>query len=163
MIDLAQTQSFEMVKVFLGPSGRTTVKCPFCGKHHHQDVPRHFLNKPVRAKCKCGKSFPVLFDNRGHFRKKVRLTGEYWNGCGEKDLMSITSLSASGAGLEAARSAPDVSLGETIRVSFCLNGSGKVWIKTKAIVKRIDRNRLGIEFIDLDLHQRKCLGFYLMP
>jgi len=163
MIDLAQTQSFEMMKVFLGPSGRTTVRCPFCEKHHHKDVPNHLHNKPVRAKCKCGKSFPVLFDNRGYFRKEVRLAGEYWNTFGEKDLMSITSLSASGAGLEAARSKPDVSVGETIQVSFRLNGAFKAWIKTRAIVKRIDRNRLGIVFIGLDVHQRKCLGFYLMP
>ena len=163
MIDLAQTQSFEMMKVFLGPSGRTTVRCPFCNKHHYKYVPKHLHNKPVRANCKCGKSFPVLFDNRGYFRKEVRLAGEYWNACGEKDLMRITSLSVSGAGLEAARSTPDVSVGETIQVRFCLNGDSKVWIRTEAIVKRIERNRLGIKFIDLDVHQRKCVGFYLMP
>jgi hypothetical protein len=163
MIGLAQTQSFEMMKVFLGPSGRSTVRCPFCEKHHYKEVPKHLHNKPIRAKCKCGKSFPVLFDSRGHFRTEVRLPGKYWNTFGEKDLMTVTTLSASGAGFETACSAPDVSVGETIQVSFRLDGAVKVCIKTKAIVKRIDRNRLGIEFINLDVHQRKCLGFYLMP
>jgi hypothetical protein len=163
MIGLAQTQSFEMMKVFLGPSGRTTVKCPFCEKHHHREVPKYLHNKPVRAKCKCGKSFPVLFDSRGHFRTEVQLAGEYWDTFGEKDLMTVTTLSASGAGFETARSTPYVSVGETIQISFCLNGDFTVWIRTKAIVKRIDRNRLGIEFVGLDEHQRKCLGFFLMP
>jgi hypothetical protein len=93
----------------------------------------------------------------------VQLAGEYWDTFGEKDLMTVTALSTSGAGLEAACSTPDVSVGETIKISFWLNGPFSNWIKTKAIVKRIDRNRLGIEFVGLDEHQQKCLGFYLMP
>jgi hypothetical protein len=163
MIGLAQTQSFEMMKVFLGPSGRTTVRCPFCEKHHNREVPMYLYNKPVRAKCKCGKSFPVLFDSREHCRTEVRLKGEYRDTFGEKDLMTVTTLSASGAGFEAACSTPDVSVGETIQVSFWLNSAYKTLITTKAIVKRIDRNRLGVEFVGLDEHQQKCLGFYLMP
>jgi hypothetical protein len=162
MIGLEQTQSFEMMKVFLGPRGRTNVRCPFCGKHHYKEVPKHLYNKPVRAKCKCGKSFPVLFDSRENFRTEVQLAGEYWDTFGEKDLMTVTTLSKSGAGFEAARSTPDVSVGESIQVSFCLNGSSSTWINTSAIVKRIDRNRVGVEFIGLDQHQKKCLGFYLM-
>jgi hypothetical protein len=123
----------------------------------------YLYNKPVRAECKCGKSFPVLFDSREHCRTEVRLKGEYWDTFGEKDLMTVTTLSASGAGFEAACSTPDVSVGETIKVTFWLNSSYKTLITTKAIVKRIDRNRLGVEFVGLDEHQRKCLGFYLMP
>jgi len=163
MIGLAQTQSFEMMKVFLSPSGRTTVRCPFCEKHHCREVPMYLYNKPVRAKCKCGKSFPVLFDSREHRRTEVQLKGEYRDTFGEKDLMTVTTLSASGAGFKAACSTPDVSVGETIQVSFWLNSAYKTLITTKAIVKRIDRNRLGVEFVGLDEHQRKCLGFYLMP
>jgi hypothetical protein len=163
MIGLAQTQSFEMMKVFLGPSGRTTVRCPFCEEHHSREVPKYLYNKRVRAKCKCGKSFPVLFDIRGNFSTEVQLAGEYWDTFGEKDLMTVTTLSMSGAGFKAACSTPDVSLGETIQISFWLNGPFSNWIKIKAIVKRIDRNRLSVEFVGLDEHQQKCLGFYLMP
>jgi hypothetical protein len=123
----------------------------------------YLYNKPVRAKCKCGKSFPVLFDSREHRRTEVQLKGEYWDTFGEKDLMTVTTLSASGAGFKAACRTPDVSVGETIQVSFWLNSAYKTLITTKAIVKRIDRNRLGVEFVGLDEHQRKCLGFYLMP
>ena len=163
MINLEHTQSFEIMKADLGLSGETTIKCPFCEKHHYKEVPKYLYNKPVRAECKCGKSFPVLFDSRGNFRTEVQLAGEYWDTFGEKDLMTVTALSTSGAGFEAACSTPDVSVGETIKISFWLNGPFSNWIKTKAIVKRIDRNRLGIEFVGLDEHQQKCLGFYLMP
>jgi len=152
-----------MMKVFVGPSGRSTVKCPFCEKHHYKEVPKYLYHKPVRAKCKCGKSFPVLFDRRGNCRTEVQLAGEYWDTFDKKDLMTVTTLSTSGAGFEAARSTPDVSVGETIQVSFWLNGPFSNWINTKAIVKRIDRNRIGVEFIGLYEHQQKCLGFYLMP
>jgi len=77
--------------------------------------------------------------------------------------MTVTTLSISGAGFEAARSTPDVSVGENIQVNAWLNGSFSTWINIRAIVKRIDRNRLGVEFVGLDEHQQKCLGFYIMP
>jgi hypothetical protein len=162
MIGLAQTQSYEIMKVFLSDRGRTSVKCPFCKKHHDVSVPEGLRNKPVRAKCECGRSFPVLFDGRGHFRKEVRLPGEYWNTSGEKDLMTVTTVSATGAGFDAARSKPFVALGETVQVRFMLNDNHNTWITAKAIIKRVHRNRIGIEFIGLDCHQQKCLGFYLM-
>jgi len=162
MIGLAQTNSFEMKKVFLGSGGKTTVMCPFCKKHHYKKVPENFRNKPVRAQCTCGKSFPLLFDSRKHFRTEVQLVGEYWDASGEKDLMTVTTLSATGAGFEAARSRPNVSVGEIIQLRFCLNGTSKIWIETRAMIKRIDRNRLGVEFVGLDLYDQKCIGFYLM-
>jgi len=163
MIGLAQTQSFEMKKVFLSHSGRTTVECPFCQKRHYTAVPRNLHNKPVRAKCECGKSFPVLFDSRSSYRKEIRLPGEYRDTFGQKDLMTVTTLSKTGAGIEVASVKPFVRAGKTIQIRFMLNGGHKRWIETKAVVKRVDGNRIGVEFVGLSVHQEKCLGFYLMP
>ena len=85
MLGLAQTQTHEIMKASLSHSGRATVKCPFCNKCHCITVPKHLHNKPVRAECECGKSFPVLFDSRGYYRKEVRLSGEYEDIFGKKD------------------------------------------------------------------------------
>ena len=163
MIGLAQTQSFEMMKVFLSHSGRTTVGCPFCQKRHYTAVPRHLHNKPVRAKCECDKSFPVLFDSRRYYRREVGLPGQYRDTFGQKDLMTVTTLSTTGAAIEAANIKPFVRAGEIIQLRFMLNGGHNRWIETKAIVRRVDGNRIGVEFVGLSVHQEKCLGFYLLP
>lgn len=163
MISLAQTESSESLKVFLSDSGKTTVKCPFCGKCHYIKVPEDFHNKAVRGKCTCGKSFPVLFDSRKYYRKEVRLPGEYWNRMGEKDLMTVTTLSFSGAGFEAGRPNPCLHSGETIRLNFLLKNTDKIWIRSNALVRRVNGNKIGVDFMWMDEHQQKCLGFYLMP
>ncbi len=163
MICSAQTHSAESLKVFLSHCGTTTVECPLCKKCHYTTVPEHFHNKPVRAKCECGKSFPVLFDSRKYFRKEVRLPGEYWDTSGVHDLMTLTTLSVLGAGFEARRKNLLLHEGETIQVNFLLNNNDRNWIKLKAVVKRVKGNQVGVEFTGLNDHQRKCIGFYLMP
>jgi hypothetical protein len=163
MISSAQTHCTESLKVFLSHCGTTTVQCPLCEKCHYTTVPEHFHNKPVRAKCECGKSFPVLFDSRKYFRKEVRLPGEYWDTSGVQDLMTVTTLSICGAGFESRRRNLLLNEGETIQVKFLLNNNDRKWIKLKAVVKRVKGNQVGVEFTDLNDHQRKCIGFFLMP
>jgi hypothetical protein len=163
MICSAQSESRESLKVFLSDSGKTTVKCPFCKKCHHTTVPKHFHNKPVMGKCNCGQSFPVLFDSRKYYRKEVRLPGMYWNTFGEKDLMTVTTLSFSGAGFESGQRNPSLNSGETIRLNFLLKNSDKIWIKSDALVRRVNGNQIGVDFIGMEEHHQKCLGFYLMP
>ena len=163
MICLSQTQSAEPLKVFLSHCGTTTVKCPLCKKGHYTTVPEHFHNKPVRAKCECGKSFSVLFDSRKYFRKEVRLPGEYWDTSGVQDLMTVKTLSFCGVGFETRRRNLLVREGETIQIKFLLNSNDRNWIKLRAVVKRVKGNQVGVEFTELNDHQRKCIGFYLMP
>ena len=163
MICSSQTHSAEALKVFLSHCGTTTVKCPLCKKCHHTTVPEHLHNKPVRAKCECGQSFSVLFDSRKYFRKEVRLPGEYRDTSGVQDLMTVTTLSVRGAGFEARRRNLLVQEGETIQVKFLLNNNDRNWITLKAVVKRVKGNQVGVEFTELNDHQRKCIGFYLMP
>ena len=162
MINLEQTQSYEIIKADLSLSGETTIKCPFCEKHHHTAVPKYLRNRPVRMKCECGKSFPVLFDSRKHRRREVWLPGEYWDLSSEKDLMTVTSLSATGVGFKASRSKPLISIGETIQIRFFLNDGYSTCITTQVIVRGLDRNRISVEFIGLDENQRKFIGFYLV-
>ena len=145
-----QAQSTESLKVFLKDCGTTTVKCPLCKKYHYTKVPEHFHNKPVRAKCECGQSFPVLFDSRKYFRKKVRLPGEYWDTSGLQDLMTVTTLSICGAGFEIRRKNLLIHEGETIQIKFLLNDHDRNWIKLKAVVKRVKGNQIGVEFANLN-------------
>lgn len=163
MIGLAEIECKESIRVFLSDSWKTTVRCPSCGKCHHTRVPKHFHNKPVRGRCNCGESFPVLFDSRKYYRKQVRLPGEYWNKQGEKDLMTVTTLSFSGAGFESGQRNPSISSGETIQLNFLLKNNDKLWIRSSALVRRVNGNQIGVDFTGMDEHQQKCLGFFLMP
>ncbi|MBW2720632.1 MAG: PilZ domain-containing protein [Deltaproteobacteria bacterium] len=163
MTSSAQTHCAESSKVFLNHCGTTTVECPLCKKCHYTTVPEHFRNKPVRAKCECGQSFPVLFDSRKYFRKEVRLSGEYWDTSGVQYLMTVTTLSVCGAGFEASRGNLLLNEGETIQINFSLNNNDRNWIKLKAVVKWVKGDQVGVEFTELNDHQRKCIGFYLMP
>jgi hypothetical protein len=159
----SRTRSNESLKVFLSHCGTTTVKCPLCEKRHYTRVPERFHNKSVRAKCECGESFPVLFDSRKYFRKEVRLLGEYWGASGMQGLMTIKTLSICGAGFETRRGNISLNEGETIQIKFLLDNSDRKWITLKAVVKRVKGNQVGVEFTELNDHERKCIGFYLMP
>lgn len=163
MIGLAETQSHDIARACLSHSGRATVRCPFCNKRYCASVPKHLQNKPLRAKCECGNSFAVLFDSRDYYRKEVRLPGEYSNAVGQMDLVTVTSLSFNGAGLETRHSRHFVTMGETIQLRFQLDDSQSTWINVKGIVKRINGKQLGVQFTGLHGHEQKCLGFYLMP
>ena len=162
MIGLAQTQSYEIIKPDLSLSGRATIKCPFCEKSHYTAVPNYLRNRTVRVKCDCGESFPVLFDSRKHRRREAWLPGQYWDSSGKKDQMTVISISAAGVGFQAARCEPTVKLGETIQIRFFLNDGYCTCITTKGIVRSLNRNRIGVEFISLDEHQRKHIGLCLM-
>jgi hypothetical protein len=91
----------------------------------------------------------------------VWLPGEYWDQSGEKDLMTVTSLSATGVGFKVSQSKPLISISETIQIRFLLNDGYGTYITTQVIVRGLNRNRISGEFIELDENQRKCIGFYL--
>ena len=77
--------------------------------------------------------------------------------------MTVTTLSFSGAGFEAGRLNPSISSGETIRLNFLLKRNDKIWIRSSALVRRVNGNQIGVDFTGMDEHQQKCLGFFLMP
>jgi hypothetical protein len=93
----------------------------------------------------------------------VRLPGEYWDTSGVQDLMTVTTLSICGAGFETRRKNLLVQEGDTIQIKFLLNNNDRNWMKLTAVVKRVKGNQIGAEFTELNEHQRKCIGFYLMP
>jgi hypothetical protein len=91
----------------------------------------------------------------------VWLPGEYWDPYGEKDLMTVTSISVTGVGFKAARSKPLISIGEIIEIRFMLNDGYGTYISTQVIVRGLNRNRISGEFLRLDENQRKFIRFYL--
>ena len=67
-----------MKKVYVDDANQATIICPKCGLKKNVDV-TNFKNtqKKLKAKCRCGEVFRLTLELRKHFRKKVRLNGEY--------------------------------------------------------------------------------------
>ncbi|MFW9917685.1 MAG: hypothetical protein ACFFGZ_18940, partial [Candidatus Thorarchaeota archaeon] len=64
----------EAQTVRLNPDNRAALKCPHCGATRIVNAAK--LNNPrgpLKARCKCGAAFHVLFEVRKAYRKETRL------------------------------------------------------------------------------------------
>jgi len=151
----------EPQRVFVGPSGGTSIKCPHCDTARHIQVSDKFLHKVVWINCFCQQRFPVIFEKRSSYRRNVSFPGTYWTLSEEKHYMTVTSLSNTGIGFHTTRK-PQVKVGDVIRVRFMLNDRRRSWIDVMVEIKRVDGQMIGSEFKNLGEHERKAIGFYLM-
>ena len=67
-----------MNKVYVDENNRALIVCPKCGFERNVDA-TSFKNKIniVNIKCKCRETFQITLEYRKHYRKEVRLSGEY--------------------------------------------------------------------------------------
>ncbi|MBW1728141.1 MAG: PilZ domain-containing protein [Deltaproteobacteria bacterium] len=138
-----------MKKVFVDDTNQATIICPKCGYEKIFDVTNFKkTQKKLKAKCRCGEVFRVTLEFRKHYRKKVRLHGEYFvQGRDEKGEITVEDISASG--IRFASVEPHyISRSDTVELKFTLDNSMKTEIhKLIKIVWIIDRN-VGAQYID---------------
>ena len=138
-----------MRKVFVNDTNLATIICPKCGLKKKIDV-TNFKNtqKRLKAKCRCGEVFRLTLEFRKHYRKKVRLHGEYFvQGRDEKGEIIVENISASG--IRFASLEPHyISRSDTVELKFTLDNPMKTEIhKLIKIVWIIDQN-VGAQYID---------------
>jgi len=117
-------------------------------------------HKRLKAKCRCGEVFRLSLEFRKHYRKKVRLHGEYSvQGKDEKGEIIIEDISASG--IRFASLKPHyISRNDTVELKFTLDDPMRTEINNLVkIMWIIDRN-VGAQYID-PKSLEKDLGFYL--
>jgi hypothetical protein len=117
-------------------------------------------HKKLKAKCRCGEIFRFTLEYRKHYRKKVRLPGEYSvQGKDERGEIIIEDISASG--IRFASLKPHyISRNDTVELKFTLDNQMRTQIQGLVkIAWMIDRN-VGAEFIN-PKSLEKDLGFYL--
>jgi len=69
-----------MEKVYVGYTNQVTIVCPKCGLEKNINVFKFKdTHKRLKAKCKCGEDFRFTLEYRKHYRKKVQLSGEYFD------------------------------------------------------------------------------------
>ena len=150
-----------MKKVYVDHTNIATIICPKCGLEKNIDVANFKdTHKKLKAKCRCGEIFRFTLEYRKHYRKKVRLPGEYFvQGKDERGEIIIEDISASG--IRFASLKPHyISRNDTVELKFTLDNQMRTQIQGLVkIAWMIDRN-VGAEFIN-PKSLEKDLGFYL--
>ena len=150
-----------MKKFYADHTNQATIICPECGLERTMDVTKFKeTHKKLKARCRCGEVFRFTLEYRRHYRKKVRLAGEYFvQGKDEKGEVIIEDISASGIRFASLR--PHfISRNDIVELRFALDNPMRTQIQELVkIIWIIDRN-IGAEFMN-PKSLEKSLGFYL--
>ena len=150
-----------MQTVYVDDTNQATIICPRCGFTKKIDVTK-FRNthKSVKAKCKCNEIFQFTIEFRKHYRKKVKLTGEYIiQKNGKKGDIIIRDLSMGGIRFETLI-LHQISTDDTLEVKFKLDNPLRSEICKIVKVKWVKDRIIGAKYSEKD-SDKKELGFYL--
>jgi len=150
-----------METFYVDDTNRVTTICPKCRSEKNIDVTNFKdTHKKLKAKCRCGEVFRLTLDFRKHFRKKVRLLGEYFlQDKNEKGEILIEDISMTGIRF-ASLKPHNISRDDTVELKFTLNNPMRKEISELVkIIWIIDRT-VGAQFND-PKSLEKDLGFYL--
>lgn len=151
-------------KSIVQQDNQTQIVCPFCATSKTLSVEK-FKHRQhnLKVKCKCGHGFNVQLEFRRHHRKSTELEGAY--GVTEASLgggkIKVLDLSLSGARFEMAGS-HTMQVGQKGVLVFTLDDRKKTALKKQVVVRTVNGNIIGCEFIE-DRAFQKALGFYLLP
>ena len=148
-------------KVYVDDTNQATIICPKCGFEKNIDV-TNFKNtqKKLIAKCRCSEVFRLTLEFRKHYRKKVRLHGEYFvQGRDEKGEIIIEDISAGGVRF-ASLKPHYISRSDTVELKFTLDNSMRTEIHKLVKIKWIIDCNVGAQYID-QKSLEKDLGYYL--
>ena len=133
-----------MKKVYVDDANQATIICPKCGLKKNMDVTDFKdTHKKLKAKCRCGEVFPLTLEFRKHYRKKVRLHGEYLiQGKNEKGAINIEDISL--GGIRFASLEPHyISTNDTVELKFTLDNPLRTKVREPVKIKRIDARNVG--------------------
>ena len=138
-------------KIFLDDNNHATFKCPKCSKTWSKDLSGFKdPNKRIQLKCKCpcGHTFPVVQERRKDFRRAVTVTGAYFHNQREiRGLITVKNISKSGVGLVLSTK-QSINKGDKLQLKFNLDNSTKSFIDKEGIVKKIEGDFVGVQFVD---------------
>jgi hypothetical protein len=150
--------------VRLNPDNIAVIKCPQCGTARTVNAAK--LNNPqgpLKARCKCGAVFPVLFEVRKVYRKETRLHGNYVKDSPgeEQGRIIVRNISQSGIGFTTLTE-HNLKQGDKVRLKFTLDDKRRSEIEKNGVVRMVNDKSIGCQFTDSD-QRDEALGFYLMP
>lgn len=150
-----------MKKVYVDDTNIASIICPKCTLEKKIDVTNFKdTHKKIKAKCRCGEVFRFALEFRRHYRKKVRLPGEYVvQGTDERGEIIIEDISVSGVRF-ASLKPHYISRNDTVELKFVLDDVKKTEIRNLAKIRWIIDQNVGAEYLDPKSIE-KDLEFYL--
>ncbi len=150
-----------MNKVYVDDTKHITIVCPKCGFTTRIDITKLKKSKNIlKAKCKCSEVFQFTLEFRKHYRKTVRLPGEYTaQKSGEKGEIIVENISLGGIQFVTIRP-HQISTDDTLELKFKLDNPTKTEIQRSTKVVWIWDRNVGVQYIGPKLFE-KDLGFYL--
>jgi len=150
-----------MKKVYVGENNRALIICPKCGFERNVDaMTLKTATNILKVKCKCRETFQIALEYRKHYRKEVRLTGEYIaQKSRERGEVIIRELSLTGIRLESVKP-HRISIDDMLEMKFILDNPMRTEIRKLAKVIWVKDRIIGVNFSEKELYAQ-VLGFYL--
>ncbi|MEJ2658155.1 MAG: PilZ domain-containing protein [Desulfobacterales bacterium] len=136
-------------RVYVDQTHQVKVICPKCGLEKNIDVFKFKdTHKRLKANCKCGEVFRFALNFRKHFRKKVMLSGEYFNQeKNERDDIFIKDISISGINFITFKE-HNFSKDDTVELKLALDDETEPEIHASIRIKWINDRNVGGQFIN---------------
>lgn len=149
-----------MTKFYVN-NNRATIICPKCGFEKTIDTTKfRETQKRLKANCKCGEAFKFSLEFRKHYRKDVRLPGEYSaQKSGEKGEIIVRNLSMGGIQFTSLRP-HQIIKDDTVELKFNLDNPSRTEIRRFVKVMWVKDRDVGAQYIEPKLFE-KDLSFYL--
>jgi hypothetical protein len=150
-----------MTKFYVNDTNQTTIICPKCGFTKTIDTTNYKeTQKSLKANCKCGEAFKFTLEFRKHYRKDVRLPGEYTiRQSGEKGEVMIQNLSLSGIQFTSFRP-HNILADDALELKFNLDNPARTEIRRFAKAMWVKDRDVGAQYIEPKSFERD-LSFYL--
>jgi len=158
---MEDAQEKKKIKIFVDKNNLATVICQSCGHAKQLDVTKFInLNKTLRCRCKCGKSFLCTLEFREYFRKKTKLSGHFtFLRDHLQHKIIVNNVSHSGINFSML-TVCDIKIGDMLEVIFTLDDTNKTVIRKQVEVKSANNQLIGCCFTDTQSYDKE-LGFYL--
>jgi hypothetical protein len=150
-----------MTKFYVNDTNQTTIVCPKCGFTKMIDTTNYKeTQKRLKANCKCGEVFKFTLEFRKHYRRDVRLSGEYtMRQSGEKGEIIVQNLSLGGIQFASLRP-HKIFTDDTLELKFNLDNPARTEIRRSAKVIWVRDRVVGVHYIGPKLFEGD-LSFYL--
>ncbi len=142
-------------------TGQAVIICPQCMKRFAIDASAYMdSRKSLKAGCRCGHKFPVVFDTRSFYRKELYLAGQYIKSLSDDpELLTIENLSYSGVKFRT-RFAHTIQVDDELTIEFILDNRQSSRIVKTIQVKHMQGQVIGAEFRDRQAYSAE-LTYYL--
>ncbi len=150
-------------RIYPTENGQAVIICPQCMKHTTIDAsPYMNSHKILKAGCRCGHKFPVVFNSRNFYRKELHLAGQYTKlPSDDPELLTIDDLSYSGVKFRT-RVSHKIQVDDVLAIEFILDNRQSSRIVKTIRVKHVQGRMIGAEFRERQAYSTE-LTCYLNP